>query len=77
MCTIGCFFFSYLHNCYLVNLTQHALAMLYCHASVCVVLPSVCVDHIMAVFCWSVQRADRGGLPYGKPGRREKESTTH
>lgn len=42
------------------------------------VFPSICVDQIVAVFCCSVQRADRERLPYGKTGRREREreSTT-
>lgn len=39
----------------------------------------MCGDQIVAVFCWSVQRADRERRPYGKTGRREREreSTTH
>lgn len=61
------------------------MAILYGHANkaylklkkkndVVVVFPSVCVDQIVAVSCWSVQRADREELPYGKTGRRERES---
>ncbi len=39
--------------------------------------PSICVGQIVAAFCWSVQRADRERLPYGKTGRRERERAQH
>lgn len=71
--------------------TYCTLVLLYSHANeanlnlkkkkkkinVMFVFPSIFVHQRVAVSCWSVQRADRERLTYGKAGRREGERAQH